>query len=166
MGADAVARHAAGPCGQRLLKPMWQATWEAKNDSQASARDWLDPYTIDFNSDFYRGKPLNADVIAAGIKADEARILGMGARLRVAADQGARRREGGEFRGPRAAGGAARGRGGDWRRRTARSGTDAGAGGAGERGDRRGAWGAGGIQYLTDRYRGGDWAGFERGVMN
>jgi hypothetical protein len=38
----------------------------------------LDPYTIDFNSDFYRGKPLNADVIAGGIKADEARILGMG----------------------------------------------------------------------------------------
>jgi hypothetical protein len=38
----------------------------------------LDPYTIDFNSDFYRGKPLNADVIAGGIKADKARILGMG----------------------------------------------------------------------------------------
>ena len=38
----------------------------------------MDPYTIDFNSDFFRGKPLNADVIAAGIKADEARILGMG----------------------------------------------------------------------------------------
>jgi len=38
----------------------------------------LDPYTIDFDSDFYRGKPLNGDVIAGGIKADEARILGMG----------------------------------------------------------------------------------------
>src|SRR5499426_2119404 len=38
----------------------------------------LDPYTIDFNSDFFRGKPLNADVIAGGIKADKARILGMG----------------------------------------------------------------------------------------
>jgi hypothetical protein len=38
----------------------------------------LDPYTIDFNSDFFRGKPLNAEVIAGGIKVDEARILGMG----------------------------------------------------------------------------------------
>jgi len=37
----------------------------------------LDPYTIDFNSDFFRGKPLNADVIAGGIKADEARIRGI-----------------------------------------------------------------------------------------
>ena len=38
----------------------------------------LDPYTIDFNSDFFRGKPVNADVIAVGIKADKARILEMG----------------------------------------------------------------------------------------
>jgi len=38
----------------------------------------LDPYTIDFDSDFFRGKRLNADVIAGGIKADEARIRGMG----------------------------------------------------------------------------------------
>jgi hypothetical protein len=38
----------------------------------------LEPYTIDFNSDFFRGKPLNADMIAGGIKADEARIRGMG----------------------------------------------------------------------------------------
>lgn len=38
----------------------------------------LDPYTIDFDSDFFRGKPLNADIIARGIKADEARIRGMG----------------------------------------------------------------------------------------
>ena len=38
----------------------------------------LDPYTIDFNGDFYRGKPLNADVIAGGIKADEARIREIG----------------------------------------------------------------------------------------
>lgn len=38
----------------------------------------LDPYTIDFDSDFFRGKPLTADVIAGGIKADEARIRAMG----------------------------------------------------------------------------------------
>ena len=38
----------------------------------------LDPYTIDFDSDFFRGKRLNADMIAGGIKADEARIRGMG----------------------------------------------------------------------------------------
>jgi len=38
----------------------------------------LDPYTIDFDSHFYRGKPLNADVIAGGIKADEVRIRAMG----------------------------------------------------------------------------------------
>ena len=38
----------------------------------------LDPYTIDFDSDFYRGKPLNADVIAGGIKADEVRIRAVG----------------------------------------------------------------------------------------
>ena len=38
----------------------------------------LDPYTIDFDSDFFRGKPLNADVIAGGIKAEPARIRAMG----------------------------------------------------------------------------------------
>jgi hypothetical protein len=38
----------------------------------------LDPYTIDFDSDFFRGKPLDADTIAGGIKAEEARIRAMG----------------------------------------------------------------------------------------
>ena len=38
----------------------------------------LDPHTIDFASEFFRGKPLNADVIAGGIKAEEARIREMG----------------------------------------------------------------------------------------
>jgi len=38
----------------------------------------LDPYTIDFDGEFFRGKPLNADIIAAGIKADEQRIRAMG----------------------------------------------------------------------------------------
>ena len=38
----------------------------------------LDPYTIDFDSEFFQGKPLNADIIASGIKADEHRIRGMG----------------------------------------------------------------------------------------
>jgi hypothetical protein len=38
----------------------------------------LDPYTIDFDSDFFRGKPLNAAVIADGIKGDETRIRAMG----------------------------------------------------------------------------------------
>ena len=38
----------------------------------------LDPYTIDFDSDFFRGKPLSADVIAGGIKADEVRIRSIG----------------------------------------------------------------------------------------
>jgi len=38
----------------------------------------LDPYTIDFDTSFFRGKPLNADVIAGGIKADEVRIRAMG----------------------------------------------------------------------------------------
>ena len=41
----------------------------------------LDPYTIDFDTDFYRGKPLNADVIAGGLKADEVRIRAMGHEL-------------------------------------------------------------------------------------
>jgi hypothetical protein len=38
----------------------------------------LDPYTIDFDSEFFQGKPLNANIIASGIKADEDRIRGMG----------------------------------------------------------------------------------------
>jgi len=38
----------------------------------------LDPYTIDFASEFFQGKPLRADIIASGIKADEQRIRGMG----------------------------------------------------------------------------------------
>jgi len=38
----------------------------------------LDPYTIDFDSDFFRGKPLNADLIAGEIKAEEVRIRAMG----------------------------------------------------------------------------------------
>ena len=38
----------------------------------------LDPYTIDFDSEFFQGKPLDADIIASGIKADEQRIRGMG----------------------------------------------------------------------------------------
>jgi hypothetical protein len=41
----------------------------------------LDPDTIDFDTDFYRGKPLNADVIAGGLKADEVRIRAMGHEL-------------------------------------------------------------------------------------
>ena len=39
----------------------------------------LDPYTIDFASDFFRGQPLkDANMIADGIKADEARLRQMG----------------------------------------------------------------------------------------
>jgi hypothetical protein len=38
----------------------------------------LDPYTVDFDTDFFRGKPLNADVIAGVIKAEEVRIRAMG----------------------------------------------------------------------------------------
>jgi hypothetical protein len=38
----------------------------------------LDLYTIDFDSEFFQGKPLDADSIASGIKADEQRIRGMG----------------------------------------------------------------------------------------
>jgi hypothetical protein len=38
----------------------------------------LDPFTIDFDSEFFQGKPLDADIIASGIKADEQRIRGMG----------------------------------------------------------------------------------------
>ena len=38
----------------------------------------FDPYTLDFSSDFFKGKPLNADVIAGGIKAEEARIKALG----------------------------------------------------------------------------------------
>ena len=32
----------------------------------------LDPYTIDFDSDFFKRKSLNAEMIAGGIKAEEA----------------------------------------------------------------------------------------------
>jgi hypothetical protein len=38
----------------------------------------LDPYTVDFDTEFFRGKPLNADVIAGQIKAEEVRIRAMG----------------------------------------------------------------------------------------
>ena len=38
----------------------------------------LDPYTVDFDTEFFRGKPLNADVIAGVIKAEEVRIRAMG----------------------------------------------------------------------------------------
>jgi len=38
----------------------------------------LDPYTIDFDTDFFRGKPLNADMISGGLKAEEARLREMG----------------------------------------------------------------------------------------
>jgi hypothetical protein len=38
----------------------------------------LDPYTVDLDTEFFRGKPLNADVIAGGIKAEAARIRAMG----------------------------------------------------------------------------------------
>jgi hypothetical protein len=38
----------------------------------------LDPYTIEFQSDFFRGRAVNVDVIAGGLKAEEARIRDMG----------------------------------------------------------------------------------------
>ena len=38
----------------------------------------LDRHTVDFDSEFFRDKPLNADVIAGGIKAEAARIREMG----------------------------------------------------------------------------------------
>lgn len=38
----------------------------------------LDPHTIDFDSEFFRGKPLDADVIAEGIEAEEALVRRMG----------------------------------------------------------------------------------------
>jgi hypothetical protein len=38
----------------------------------------LDPYTVDFDTEFFRGKPLNADVTAGEIKAEEVRIRAMG----------------------------------------------------------------------------------------
>ena len=59
-----------GQRGLRLPKPPWQATWGETYDGQASARDRVGPHTIEFNSDFFQGKPLNADVIAGGIKVD------------------------------------------------------------------------------------------------
>ena len=114
----------------------------------------LDPYTIDFDSDFFRGKPLKR-------RRDRGRDQGeRGAHsLRMAADRRARRGGGGEGGGPRGTGGAAGGGGSDRRRCPARSCADAGAGSAGERGDRPGPWGAGGVQYLANRNGGGDWAG-------
>ena len=38
----------------------------------------LDPHTIDFDSEFFRGKPLDADVIAEGIEAEEALVRRIG----------------------------------------------------------------------------------------
>ena len=38
----------------------------------------FDPHTIDFEGDFFKGKPLNADVIARGIEAEAARIKALG----------------------------------------------------------------------------------------
>jgi len=38
----------------------------------------LDPYTVDFDTEFFRGKSLNADVIAGEIKAEGVRIQAMG----------------------------------------------------------------------------------------
>jgi hypothetical protein len=38
----------------------------------------LDPYTVDFDTEFFRGKPLNPEVIAGEIKAEEVRIRAMG----------------------------------------------------------------------------------------
>lgn len=38
----------------------------------------LDPCTVDFESDFFRGRAVNADVIAGGLKVEEARIRDMG----------------------------------------------------------------------------------------
>jgi hypothetical protein len=38
----------------------------------------LDPHTIDFDSEFFQGKPLDADIIASAIQAYEQRIRGMG----------------------------------------------------------------------------------------
>jgi hypothetical protein len=114
----------------------------------------LDPYTIDFDSDFFRGKPLNADVIAGGIKAEAARIRAMGHDfewLLIDARGGAEARE---FGSPHGTGGAASRGGGDRRRRPPRSRADAGAGGAGECSDRGG--GAGGVQHIADRYGSGD----------
>src|SRR5262249_21687516 len=83
---------------------------------------------------------------------------GDGARLRMAADRRTRGGGGSTCGGPRGTGDAAGGGRGDRRWRPTRPGADAGTGGAGERGDRGGAWDAGGVQYLADRYGGGDWA--------
>jgi len=70
----------------------------------------LDPYTVDFDTEFFRGKPLNADVTAGQIKAEEVAHPGDGARLRGAADRRARRGGGGECGCPRRTGPAAGGR--------------------------------------------------------
>jgi hypothetical protein len=119
----------------------------------------LDPYTIDFDSEFFKGKPLDADSIASGIKADEQRIRGMGHDfewLLIDARRGAEAASA-------TARAALRARRVDvvviWLRRPTRSGANAGARGLGECCDRGGARGADWVQYLADRDRGGDWAG-------
>jgi len=117
----------------------------------------LDPYTVDLDTEFFRGKPLNADVTAGEIKAEEVRIRAMGHDFEVLLID-ARGGAAAECGCPRRAGSAAGGRGGDRRRRPPRSGTDAGAGGAGERGDRGGAWGADRVQHFADRHGGSDYA--------
>ncbi|MBO9715172.1 hypothetical protein [Sphingomonas sp.] len=38
----------------------------------------FDPYSIDFDTPFFRGKPLSAEIIAKGLEADEARIAAAG----------------------------------------------------------------------------------------
>ena len=119
----------------------------------------LDPYTIDFDSEFFQGKPLNADIIASRIKADEQRIRGMGHDFEWLLIGGAGRRR--RCGGARGTGGAASGGGGDRRRCPVRSGADAGPGGAGEHGDPGRARGAAGVQYFPDHYGGGGWADIE-----
>jgi hypothetical protein len=89
----------------------------------------LDPYTVDFDTEFFRGKPLNADVIAAEIKAEEVRIRAMGHDFEALLI---------DARGGAAASAAARA--------------------AGERGDRGGAWGADRVQHFADRHGGSDCA--------
>ena len=66
----------------------------------------LDPHTVDFDTEFFRGKSLNADVIAGEIKAEGVRIRAIGQRLRGAADRRARRGGGGECGCPRRIGSA------------------------------------------------------------
>jgi hypothetical protein len=78
---------------------------EGGYDGQASAGIGLDPHPIDFDSDFFGGKPLNAEGIAGGSRPRGAHS-GDAARLRMAADRRARRGESGESGGPRGTGGA------------------------------------------------------------